>query len=274
MGELLRADIKRVLRDKLLMVMGILAVVFALITPLLYAALFSGGDILDDPMFSSLVSGKGLFFASFSLGNNLGLIAPVLLAIVLCKDFSFGTVRNKIIAGKRRSAIFLSLFLTCALVLICVILLNAFLSLGVSLLFFDYQPGPFLWADFWYFLESLAFELLVLLFVAAMLSWLCTCMKNVGVAIVLYVAFSFLLVMVGSIIQMIVSVLELTGTNQQLVDALLVIDRLNVGSAVNYIGRGTAYTTEDVLYLILSPLVGILGFLGLGLAGFCKKDLK
>ena len=102
MRELFRADLKRVLKDKLLMVMGILAVVFALITPLLYAAIFSSGGLLDDPMFSSLVSAKGQFFQSFSMTNNLGLIAPVLLAIVLCKDFSFGTVRNKIIAGKRR----------------------------------------------------------------------------------------------------------------------------------------------------------------------------
>lgn len=274
MRELLRADLKRVLKDKLLMVMGILAVVFALITPLMYAALFSGGGLLDDPMFASLVSAKGQFFGSFSMTNNLGLIAPILLAIVLCKDFSFGTVRNKIIAGKRRSSIFLSLFAVCSLVLVSVMLLSAFISLGISLIFFDYQSAPFTFTDFGYFLASLGFEVLVLLFMSALLSWLCACMKNAGSAIVVYVAITFVLVLAGSIMQAVVAVVELAGNNPDLADTLMIIDRLNVGRAVAYIGAGTSYTWKDVLYLTLPPLTGILGFTGLGLIGFCKKDLK
>lgn len=274
MTELFRADLKRVLKDKLLLVMGILAVVFALITPLLYAAIFSMDGLLDDPMFSSLVSAKSQFFQSFSMTNNLGLIAPVLLAIVLCKDFSFGTVRNKVISGKSRVSIYLSLFAVCALVLSAVILLSAFVSLGVSLIFFDYQPGPFTFADFGYFMASLAFQLLVLLFMAALLSLLCACTKNVGSAIVLYVAITFLLVLVGSVIQMVCSVLQITGKNEQLVEVLLVVDRLNVGRAAGYIGAGTSYTWKDVLYLTLVPLAGILGFTGLGILRFRKKDLK
>lgn len=274
MTELFRADLKRVLKDKLVLVMGILAVVFALITPLLYAAIFSGDGLLSDPLFSSLISAKGQFFQSFSMTNNLGLIAPVLLAIVLCKDFSFGTVRNKIIAGKSRTAIFLSLFAVCALVLVSVMLLSAFVSLGVSLIFFDYQPQPFTAADFGYFMASLGFEVLVLLFMAALLSWLCACMKNVGSAIVLYVALTFLLVMVGSIVQMVAGVLQLTGEHEELVKTLLFIDRINVGRSVTYIGAGTSYDWKDVLYLTLPPLTGILGFAGLGLLGFGKKDLK
>ena len=274
MRELFRADLKRVLKDRLLLVMGILALVFALVTPLLYAVIFSTGGLLDDPLFASLVSAKSQFFQSFSMTNNLGLIAPVLLAIVLCKDFSFGTVRNKIIAGKRRSAIFLSLFGVCALVLVGVMLLSAFIGLGVSLIFFDYQPAPFTAADFGYFMASLAFEVLVLLFMAALLSWLCACMKNVGSAIVIYVAITFVLVLLGSIAQMVTGVLQLTDKNQALVDTLLVIDRLNVGRAVSYIGAGSSYTWKDVLYLTLPPLAGIFGFLGLGLLGFGKKNLK
>ena len=274
MGELFRADLKRVLKDKLLIVMGILAVVFALITPLLYAAIFSMDGLLDDSMLASLVSAKSQFFQNFSMTNNLGLIAPVLLAIVLCKDFSFGTVRNKIIAGKSRVSIYLSLFAVCALVLGAVMFLSAFLSLGVSLIFFDYQSAPFTFADFGYFMASLGFQVLVLLFMAALLSLLCGCTKNVGSAIVLYVAITFLLVLVGSIVQAVCAVLQLTGMNPELVDVLLVLDRLNVGRAVAYIGAGTSYTWKDVLYLLLPPLVGILGFTGFGILRFRRKDLK
>ena len=278
MTGLLKADFRRVLKDKLLMVMGILAVVFALITPLLYAAIFSGSVAVEGEMaaemVSGFISGKAQFFGSFSMGNNLGLIAPVLLAIALCKDFSFGTVRNKIIAGKSRTAIFLSLFITCSAVLIAVMLVHAFITLGVSLMFFDYQPAEFTVSDFWYFVQSLAFDILMLLFVAALLSWLCAGMKNVGLVIVLYIAISLFLVMAGSIVQVIVEVLEATGGNQRTIDLLRFLDRINVGTAVSYIGMGTEYTLEDVLYLTIPACVGILSFLGLGLWQFNKKDLK
>ena len=274
MGGLLKADFRRIFKDKLLLVLGILAVAFALITPLLYVAIANGmGDVGED-IISGFITGKAQFFGSFSMGNNLGLIAPVLLAIALCKDFSFGTVRNKIIAGKSRSAIYLSQSITCAVVLIAIMLLHAFLTLGVSLLFFDYQPTQFTASDFWYFLVSLAFEILVLLFVSAMLSWLCASMKNVGLVIVLYIAVSFFLVMAGSIIQVALSVLETTGGKESLIRLLRFIQRINVGFAVNYIGMGSAYTLEDVLYLTIPAAVGTLGFTGLGLLTFNRKDLK
>lgn len=278
MKGLLKADFRRVRKDKLLPILGILAVAFAVFLPLLYAVVFSGaGFELDDmtaAMISGLVSGKGLFFNAFSMGNNLGLIVPVLLAIILCKDFSYGTIRNKIIAGKSRSAIYLSLLVTCAVVLVAVILLHAFLTLGVSLLFFDYQPTPFTIRDLWYFLESLAFELLVLLFMAAMLSWLCASMKNLGLVIVLYVAITLASVMIGGILPIVLGVLEFTEDNNMLIRLLTFFNRINVGSAVSFIGTGTQYSTKDVLYLTVPPLLGILGFTGMGLLTFRKKDLK
>lgn len=274
MKSLLKADFKRVCKDKLLIVMGILAVVFALITPLLYALIFSTGGMAEEPMLATLISGKAQFFSSFSMGNNLGLIAPVLLAIVLCKDFSYGTVRNKIIAGKRRSQIYLSLLITCSVVLVAVMLLNAFITLSVSLIFFDYQPTPFTWADFGYFLASLGFAVLTLLWVAALLSLLCANGKNVGLAIVLYVAVAFGLVMAGSIVQVALTLLPISDGNEVLMDVLHFLDRINIGTSVSYIGVGTTYTLEDVLYLTLPPLTGIAGFTGLGILRFNKKDLK
>ncbi len=273
MKNLLKADWKRVTKDKLLLVMGVLAVAFAVILPLLYVVLFSGRGVEDETL-SSLVSGKGQFFGSFSLGNNLGLIAPVLLAIVLCKDFSFGTIRNKIIAGQSRSAIYMSLLVTCASVLILTMLLHAFVTLGVSLLFFDYQPTAFALADLWYFLISLGFELLVLFWVAALLAYLCANMKNVGLVVVLYIAITLSLVIVGGGVQVALAVMETVGGQERWMNLLRFLDRINVGNAALYIGTGTAYTGKDVLYFTVSPLLGILGFTGLGLWSFRKKDLK
>ena len=274
MKGLLKADFKRVMKDKLLIVMGILAVVFALITPLLYALLFSGEDMTGTGLLSGFVSAKSNFFSSFSIGNNIGLIAPVLLSIALWKDFSYGTVRNKIIAGKSRTAIFMSLFITCSVIFVGVMLLHGFVTLGVSLIFFDYQPTAFTWSDFWYLLESLALDVLMLLFVSAMLSWLCACMKNVGLVIVLYIAISFILTLAASIITIVLSVLQVTGGKESTIATLEFINKINVTNAATYIGAGTEYTMKDILYLTVPAIVSILGFLGLGLWRFNKKDLK
>lgn len=278
MRNLLKADFRRIWKDKMLLVMGILAVAFALITPLLYTIIFSGTEAADDPMVSMMISGyitaKNQFFASFSLGNNLGLAVPILLAVVLCKDFSYGTIRNKIIAGKSRSAIYLSLFITCATVLIGVMLLHGFVTLGFSLIFFDYQSAPFTLSDFGYFISSLALEILVLLCVAAFLSWLCAAVKSVGLVIVLYVAFIFALVIIGSILQVVISVMEMSGSSENALSVLRFFDRINIGSAAAYIGMGNSYSITDVLYFTLPSLLGILAFTGLGLRKFNKKDLK
>ena len=274
MKGLLKADFKRVLKDKLLIVMGILAVVFALITPLLYALLFSGENVSITGILSGFVSAKSTFFSSFSIGNNIGLIAPVLLAIALWKDFSYGTVRNKIIASKSRTAIFMSLFITCSAIFVAVMLLHGFVTLGVSLIFFDYQPTAFTWSDFRYFLESLALDILMLLFVSAMLSWLCACMKNVGLVIVLYIAISFILTLAASIITIVLTVLQATGGKESTIATLEILNKINVANAAAYIGAGTEYTMKDLLYLTVPAAAGILGFLGLGLWRFNKKDLK
>jgi len=275
MRSLLKADLRRVLKDKLLIVMGILAVVFALITPLLYALIISGmGADEDLEIFGIAFTAKSMFFNSFSLGNNLGLIVPVLLALVLCKDFSFGTVRNKIIAGKTRFQIYMSLFITCSVVFILCMLLHAFITLCLSLCFFDYQLTPFTASDFWYFLESFFLEILVLLFVSSMLSWLCANRKNVGLAIVLYVAITFALIMIGSILQVAISLLEAIGGKEDVVSVLTFINRINVFNATAYIGIGDKYSLTDVLYIMGPALSGIIGFLGLGILKFKKKDLK
>ena len=274
MNELLKIDFKRVLKDKLLIVVGILAVVFALITPVLYAILFSDPELLNDPLISGMVSGKAMFFQSFSMGNNLGLIAPILLAIVLCKDFSFGTIRNKIIAGKSRSSIYLSLFTVCSVMLIAVILISAFITLGVSLMFFDYQGTDFTSADLGYFMASLGLDVLVLLFMAAMLSWLCSVARNVGTVIVLYVAISFGLILIGGVTQVIIPLADLIGLNETVLKIVEFIDRINISNFVSRIGAGTEYTLKDILYFTIPSVTGILFFTGLGLLKFNKKDLK
>ena len=276
MSELLKTDFKRVLKDKLLLIVLIIAVVFAMSTPLLYKVLLGG--LFGTPDLTALginlVAAKTQFFSAFSLSSNLGIISPVLLAIILCKDFSHGTVRNKIIAGKSRSAVFFSLYVVCATVLWGVTMVYSFLTLGMSLLFFNYQATEFTSADFTYFLQSLLFELLVYLFVAAVISFLCVAMKNAGLVTVVYIAVILILTMVAPVLQIVAGLLSGQGDNELLVKCLTFLNRINIFIFPLSIGSGTTYEVKDILYFTLVPIVGIAAVTGLGTLIFRRKDLK
>ena len=74
--------------------------------------------------------------------------------------------------------------------------------------------------------------------------------------------------------QVIVSVLEAANGNKCMIQILRLIDRIHVGNAAAYIGMGTEYILKDVLYLTIPALTDLLGFTGLGLLKFNRKDLK
>lgn len=274
MLDLVRSDLRRVAKDRLFLVVCILAAGFALVTPLLYMLLFSDMDPLLEEMTAGITMAKGQFFGAFSLGNNFGFIAPFLLVIILCKDFSYGTIRNKIISGHSRTRIFLSMYLTCATVLFCVAAFHAFLTLGIGLLFFPYQSAPFTAGDLGYLFASLGFELLLYFCVAAILSWLCATMKNVGLVIVLYAAISLGLTMVATILQVGISILEMEAGNETLVKVLTFLQNINIFNFYATIGTGTSYEIKQILHLTLVPAIGSAALLGLGILKFRRKDLK
>ena len=91
MTRLLKADFKKFFRDKLFLVVCILAVVFAVITPLLYLALmaFVGDDPMTQEMLSGLVSAKGQFFSSFSFLVDFNRIILYNISARMVKDLVF-----------------------------------------------------------------------------------------------------------------------------------------------------------------------------------------
>lgn len=277
MSKLMKLDFKRVFKDKLFLVVCILALVFAVITPFLYLVIMSTMGEMDEiskEMLSGYFTAKGQFFGAFSFGNNLGLIAPILIGIILFKDFSFGTIRNKIIAGHSRTSIFLSTFAVCFISLFGVILAHALITLGICLPIFDYQPTPFTTSDFWYLLESLCFQILVYLFVSAFVAHLCATKNNMGLVIVLYIAVVLGCSMIAGILQVALIAVGEMPDMEKTAHVLDFIQRINIFNSSATIGLGTSYETKDVLYYILTPVIGTLGILGHGIWRFSRKDLK
>jgi ABC-type transport system involved in multi-copper enzyme maturation permease subunit len=210
---------------------------------------------------------KSTFFSSaMAPGRDFGFILPVLLVIVLCKDFSQGTVRNKLIAGYSRTSVFLSLFFTTATYLCGFVLASGLASLGVSLIFFEYQAEPFVLADLGYFLLSIMLYIIVYVFLAALLSFLCVAMKNAGLTLVVYLAVNFAFSLIGGIVSMVYMFDE--------APSVLLKFLRNSNPFVPIIGSASSYELAEVVQILALPvLLGAL-FVFLGIRVFGKKDLK
>ena len=268
MRNLYVTDIKRILKDKLFLVTCILAGVFAIVNPLLNKILFTALDLGD--LVSNLLTSKSMFFTAFVPGDNLGLIMPILIAIIVCKDFSQGTVRNKIISGKSRNAIFISHVLSSATVMCSLMLVHGLLTLGVSLIFFPYGPEPFTAADFGYLVASLGFYMMVYFAISTLVTFIAAISKNMGICILLYLAASFGASIIGSVFQVAGMFAEPDSIGYKVVE---LINALNIYTST-LIGAGATYSGKDVLYILLSPALTILGSALLGMKMFSRKNLK
>ena len=268
MRNLYLTDLKRIFKDKLFLITVILAGVFAVVNPLLYYALFQVLELGE--LLGQLVSAKSLFFTSFLPGDNLGLIMPILIAIIICKDFGQGTVRNKIISGNARHTIFLSHFLSASTVLCSLMLLHGLLTLLVSLCFFEYQATAFTMADFWYLMLSLLFEMIVYVAISAIVTFIATLSKNTGLCILFYLSLSFGASIIGAILQTAGMVLDPKSTEYAILEFF---NALNIYTS-SFIGASNSYETKEILYILLPPLVFGAGYTLLGIRLFARKNLK
>ena len=268
MLNLLKTDLKRVCKDKLFLILCIIAAAFAIFNPLVYKLLFAMVDMVEE--LDMAIDAKTLCFTSFSPGNNLGLIMPIFAALVLCKDFSQGTIRNKIICGKTRTQIFLSMLITCAIVMCVVMFFHGILTLLFSLMFFEYQATPFTWGSLGYMLLSFGLEMLVYVFMAALLTLLIVWSKNAGLAVVLYVAVNFLFVIFGGIVGAAFMFVDPSKWSYRLLE---ILNDANLFMST-VIGSGTSYNLQQLLCVVLPVRIGTAACILLGIFFFKKKDLK
>ena len=276
MRELLKTDFRRALKDKLLIVLLIIGGAFALFTPLLYKAILvslevlGGVETIESIALALGFNAKSLFYTSFSPANNFGMILPIFVVIILCRDFSNGTIRNKIICGKNRRDIFLSMFITCSALVCALILIHALLTLFVSLIFFKYQAEPFTFADFGYLMASICFEMVFYIFISALLSFFVVFMKNAVLSIVMYFVVNIAMTILGSITQ---AVYMFVDPEKTVLRGIL--EFLNVSNVFTSFSVGSAvYDLKTVLYLILPSVILSALLIILGLVFFKKKDLK
>ena len=276
MARLLYVDLKRIVKDKLFLVACIIGLVFAIITPLLYKFIVEFLKFDETGMMILSLSPRSMFFQCFSLSNNFGIILPVFILIILFKDFSFGTIRNKIISGSSRNKIYFSSLLSTFIIITILLFIHATISGLLSLaLFYDYAEK----IDFEvikYFSLSVLFELLVIAFISSFISFINMFAKNVGLAIILFVAFLLIGSAASSILAIGVQIYELTSeVNETILGLLKFVLNTNIFyTNASIIGISGSYKNYEIVYILLSTIIYSSLFIGLSLLVVNKKDIK
>lgn len=125
MNKLLSAGFSRMLRDKIFWA-GLLAVVAGGI----FIPVSNYISMMEDGMETYIDS------AFFSVAIYIGIILSVFCSLFIGTEYSDGFIRNKLIVGHKRSAVYFANLITCGAggVIICVAGLAAYLCAGLPLL--------------------------------------------------------------------------------------------------------------------------------------------
>lgn len=273
MTNLIKADLKRMFHDKLFMIACIIGAGFALMTSILYMALNNLVESVSE--MQSVFSAKTTLAESFAPLSNFGLALPIFICIIINKDFSYGTIRNKIICGYSRTKIYLSILISTATLVLSCILGYTIISFGLSSVLLEYSTTTTFIQDIGYILLTILFGTLGYTLFACLITFFCVSMKNLGIAIVLYFGISFLFTVIAtalSISNMFIPDKESMDGVKTLIDILCHINIFYLFSSV--IGYTDVYTVKEILYIIFDVVIfGSLTTL-LGIYMFNKKNLK
>lgn len=268
MSNLLKADLFRVLKSKLTIVMACLCVGFPLLTCLLYFGIdLLAGFLGEGALTGEMFNGKLIIAGSFSLSNNLGLVIPIFSSLFICQDISNGTLRNKIIIGENRKKIYLSHLVTTVIFNVAASIVYLIFNVVFSSLFFGYGSaidGSEILYLFYFFITGI----FTFAYIATVSAFFAMTLRSVAPTIIFTV-------LVGMGLSVILSLVQLLNIEKVKYIMYLIPTFSNTvyGSTMSLFGplpSGAALFIEGVLsYIIFGGLNTLFGILI-----FKKKDLK
>ncbi len=215
----------------------------------------------------------------------IGIIMAVFCSLFIGTEYSDGTIRNKVIVGQNRNAIYLANFVTCAVVslIMCIVFFVPYLCIGIPLLgFFNMATKIVMLFVLTAFLLAIAFSSIYTLI--SMLN------HSKETTAVICILFAFLLLFVGGQLNKMLNEPEMNmglvvTENGQEYEEIPNPHYLNEGErkTVQFIydfipgGQVIQCISLEAANLPLLPLYSfiiILSTTGIGLIGFKKKDLK
>ena len=179
MFNILKASLFKLFRDRTFQVTAIIGIVLA-------------GFMALVGVLSKTITGEGTFLSSFSLANGFGLTVPINLIVFTVGEFTYGTVRNKIIAGFSKGKIYAGLFLTGLVFTFILVTVYVGVSLIIATSISGFDGNKIGGASF--ILTYIAFAIVTYAFTTALSIFVATSIRNIGGSISIVI---ILLVMIS-----------------------------------------------------------------------------
>lgn len=140
MKNLIRADFFRLFKDKIFYLLIGIAVLLPIVANGLF---YFGYDIMVEQspdaealeMVLKFIKAFPLSLYAFEIANSAGLLAVIAIALYVGREYMNGTIRNKIIAGHSRTAVYSSAFVVSAIsaLMIVTVFIVFMLIIGIPL---------------------------------------------------------------------------------------------------------------------------------------------
>lgn len=116
--------IYKLFKDKTFKVTLIIGVILSIALPLLYLTIDKNASI-------KICTGSNFLISSASPVQNFGLSIPINLISLIVGEFTYGTIRNKVIVGYKKSTIYMELFVSS--LIFTFVLMTLYICISVAL---------------------------------------------------------------------------------------------------------------------------------------------
>ena len=266
MKELLSADLFNLRRGKAMYLLFAGAVLAGILMPLMYYGLIEFVKLLEQadpsqfgdmmvPLTSILeyMDSDLVFKSVLPLNEGYGLIICGVVCFYNCRQFANGIIRNKIIAGKKRSAVYLSMLITSQiLALSAALIYSAVCAVATVALFgaLKMSAGEIV--------SLFVVSVLMYAVYAAITVMIVFLLKSVPLSLVVSIVFP---IIVGTIFQLVASVAQALPEKILPVCAVFptFAQTLLVGD-IKSSGIVPVFTVAVVAWVVLFTVIGILRF--------------
>lgn len=252
MLKILKASFFKLFKDRAFKVTLIIGIVLGLLYGLLYSTIGGG------------LTGYFVLLSSSSPLSNFGIAVPINLIIFIIGEFNYGTIRNKIIAGNKRSHIFITLLIMG--ILYSFILMGVYMGISTALSsiiggFGDVDPAQ-LWM-------TIGYTAILYIMLSALSVTTAASIRHTGISVTVTV-----IILVIGMVAFLISI----SNSDVNYDMLMALDPIAI-SFVNLLGGiiGMGSSGDLIRYLgisMVSCVVYTVLFTGLGLFIFLKRDVK
>jgi len=296
MSNLLKHDMLRMLKSKQFLIAVIIAASFAVILPLITLGLNTfmesvlGEDLEEAGSLFPKTYAKDFMFINSgfmtvtgmsSMVNISFILNVILFSVVITKDFSYGTIRNKIITGNSRINVYFSLFITMYVFMFGTSLATSLLGFGVSCLMFDIGIVGSASEIVGTLVLSFIFYALIYFFFVSFICFFAIGMGKIALGIVFTFVlgfFGFLIPVIGQLVSNFATSAAEAGSFD--VNLAEMINNVMIALTVNDIHympillSPNGYKYYEIIAMITTPLLFGMAYTGLGLVLFNKRNLK